>query len=365
MSDPDRLSADQLRDIFDRRIRRRFDISDAQPLRAVDDQPVVVVVGAQPGAGKSRAIDRVRRDHPTAVEVIGDDLRRFHPRYEQVMGEDPLQMPHVTAQASGAWVEMSIDYLRSQRRSVIVETTMRQPAVVEQTLRSFREAGYATEVRALAVPTELSRLGTVSRYAEQVRANGSGRWTPSSGHDSAAEAMLETLEQIISRGLADRVVVSNRAGHALLDRDIDPTMVAALDGVEARRVVEAGRLVSSIPPGQAQEWLSTFAREVSFCAERGERDPDMVTTLHTLAEDAESVARSAFPNSLDDRSAAIAAVREIRKQLPTRPTAPVEAAPPAAHGAAFPQRPGMTPGPRAPGARRREQQQPPEQGMER
>ncbi|QPL05273.1 MULTISPECIES: zeta toxin family protein [Actinomyces] len=45
---------------------------------------VLLSVGAQPGAGKTRAIGAALREfYPgeSLVEVIGDDLRQFHPDY--------------------------------------------------------------------------------------------------------------------------------------------------------------------------------------------------------------------------------------------------------------------------------------------
>ena len=46
--------------------------------------PTLLSVGAQPGAGKTRAIASTRRmfypDHDF-VEILGDDLRQYHPDY--------------------------------------------------------------------------------------------------------------------------------------------------------------------------------------------------------------------------------------------------------------------------------------------
>ena len=97
MSWRDDLSADELREIFDRDIAPTLTAGGAAELH-----PSVVFVGAQPGAGKSRAIADVHGEQPAAVPVIGDDLRAFHPDYDALMRTDPLTMPHVTAQASGA-----------------------------------------------------------------------------------------------------------------------------------------------------------------------------------------------------------------------------------------------------------------------
>ena len=151
-----------LRRIFDERIRPWLDGFGASS--RLESVPLLVMVGGQPGSGKSGVNDRIVARHPGIVMVDGDALRSYHPDYRRLMREDPLRMPAETAQASGRWVGMSIDYLRGQRRSALIETTLRQPGVVRETMAGFQRAGYRTELHVVAVPLEVSRLGTVSRY---------------------------------------------------------------------------------------------------------------------------------------------------------------------------------------------------------
>lgn len=89
----------QLREIFDRVIRPVIDNLGAPS--PAGSGPLAVFVGGQPGAGKSRAISRVKEKRPEITEVIGDDFRNFHPDYGRLMEETPLEMPGATAQASG------------------------------------------------------------------------------------------------------------------------------------------------------------------------------------------------------------------------------------------------------------------------
>lgn len=54
-------------------------------------QPVAVIFGGQPGAGKSAAVDAAMRDlepRGGAVQIIGDDLRGYHPQYARLMERD-------------------------------------------------------------------------------------------------------------------------------------------------------------------------------------------------------------------------------------------------------------------------------------
>lgn len=136
---------------FDQRIRRRWGQRISRP-GATDGQPTVVCTGAQPAAGKSRANAMVEREDPRLIPVIGDDLRKFHPDYDDLMTHDPLAMPDATVQASGQWVGMSNEYLRSRGASVLVETTLRQEHVLLGELQKFKNAGYVTDLHVLAIP---------------------------------------------------------------------------------------------------------------------------------------------------------------------------------------------------------------------
>lgn len=106
---------------------------------------------------------------------------------------------------------MAADYLRAERRSVILETTMRQLPVVESTAAAFRAQGYRVEAHVLAVPGAVSAVGTVTRYLGKAAGNDQNRWTPSAAHEAAYEAMPASVEQLVTRGLVDRITVATRS----------------------------------------------------------------------------------------------------------------------------------------------------------
>lgn len=281
----DDLSADELREIFDRDIAPTLTAGGAAELH-----PSVVFVGAQPGAGKSRAIADVHADHASAVPVIGDDLRRFHPDYRNLMRTDPLAMPHVTAQASGAWVGMAADYLRAERRSVILETTMRQRPVVESTAAAFRAQGYRVEAHVLAVPGAVSALGTVTRYLGQAAGNDQNRWTPSAAHEAAYEAMPATVEQLVARGLVDRITVATRTQGVLYDRAVTAD-VAHTAAADARRAIEAGRAASAMTSREGRAWVREFVVAAARVSHLPHLSEDLPETMRRLAAASNEIIR--------------------------------------------------------------------------
>ena len=299
------LSRRELSELFNEAITPWVD---ARLARAAPGPATLVLVGAQPGAGKTRVVSRASRDTGSAVVVVGDDLRQFHPDYARLMRDDPLRMPEVTAQAAGAWARMSSDYLRERQASVVFETTFRQPDAVVATAKEFRDAGYRVEVRALAVPEAVSRLGVLSRYAEQVRDQGVGRWTPQEFHDNAAEQMPKSLERVISEGYVDRALVVDRTGRTLYAADIDPALASspdARDGAHARTAVDNGRALQSLDRASARSWLGTLDRDANDVLDRATLGRDVLSTIDDLRRDGARIAPLAHePNSAAASTAA-------------------------------------------------------------
>ncbi|WP_027465291.1 zeta toxin family protein [Curtobacterium sp. UNCCL17] len=161
------------------------------------EHPLLILVGAQPGAGKTRAGRLAAREATSdVVRIIGDDLRQFHPAFETLLGHNPAAMPDATAQALSAWVERSIDYAISHRVSALVEGTFRNPDVPLRTARVFRRAGYAVHVVVVAVRPHISRASIAARYVHDAANNGDARFTSVVAHDVSFGAIEGTLEKL-------------------------------------------------------------------------------------------------------------------------------------------------------------------------
>ncbi|WP_347109869.1 zeta toxin family protein [Paenarthrobacter sp. S56] len=215
------MSDETLNEIFDREIVP-FLFSDAEP----EDHPRLYLVGGQPGAGKSAAMETVlrhaaERGQSCPVAVIGDELRIFHPAYGSLLETDPIHMPEATAASSGAWIRRSLDYARNRRISVAVEGTFRTPEVTLSTAEVFYEAGFFTCLIALAVPGPVSRLSTVDRFFRELQDGRLSRWTPHGAHDSGFDGTMFTVELAQSHLSVSSLTVMNRSGDILFSKSRD------------------------------------------------------------------------------------------------------------------------------------------------
>jgi hypothetical protein len=187
---------------------------------------------------------------------VGDDFRIFHPHYIELMKGKPAFMPNATAQASGRWVEMSLDWLRKNRRSLILETTMAHPDVVGKTLALFKKQGYRTRITIVATPPALSLVGTVKRYVEQVRQQGQGRWVNPAAHDAAVRQMPITLTTQVRAGLVDSLTVITREGTRLFESDMSATSEEMSEALEA---IEIGRSSKTMREQAAEAFKADYA----------------------------------------------------------------------------------------------------------
>lgn len=232
-----RLSEADHQATFDRDIKPDL-FAGAKP----SNQPVAVIFGGQPGAGKSAAVDAAMRDlepHGGAVQIIGDDLRGYHPQYARLMEADDKTAAFYTDRDTGKWVEKAIAEAKAQRVNIVIEGTMRDGNKVAETMQSLRTAGYQIDARALAVNERLSQQGIMQRYEEQKADRGTGRMTTPEAHKAAFDGMPVTLERIEGDKLADRVTIYRRGAEAIYTNELQGGQWAKEP--QARATLEAER----------------------------------------------------------------------------------------------------------------------------
>lgn len=220
--------------------------------------PVVVLLGAQPGAGKTRAGQFAQELHGGGLTaIVGDDFRALHPDFKRLQRDDPEAMPQVTQAVSGPLVKRCLEYARAHRISVLVEGTFRDPDMVLATTRSFREAGFDVHVVALAVPPEVSRASTLGRFYETLGTD-QNRWTPPAAHEAAVAAMPRTVAHLARATQVGRFTILDRDG-VMLEDSADPgpqreeQMRSRIEIVYRRPLTTAERELVSRTHAQAQQ----------------------------------------------------------------------------------------------------------------
>ena len=185
--------------------------------------------------------------------------------------------------------------------------------MVQETAAQFQRAGYRIELHVVAVPMEVSRLGTISRYINQVQQDGAGRWTPAAAHDIAAAAVPHTAAELVRAGFIEHMSIENRQGTPYFqstphvhDRDSTATAVIA--------VIDKARNPKSTGMTEAQQWLDTAIADVQTCVRTQQTDPDLLATIDTVVHtDAPKIAAIAFPRDVQAQHEVLNRLRRTQR----------------------------------------------------
>lgn len=170
--------------------------------------PVGMLLGGQPASGKTKLIRFIRNNYAERFTIInGDEFREYHPRYEEIKKLHGLDAPTYTQKFSNAMVEAVKEECIRRRYNIIIEGTMRNPAVIENTAKELKKAGYRCEGHVLAIHCDDSTLGVFQRYEWDWKKTGSGRFSNLDIHDEAYRQIPVNLNTALQHGWLDRIVL--------------------------------------------------------------------------------------------------------------------------------------------------------------
>jgi hypothetical protein len=249
------------------------------------DDPLLVLLGGQPGAGKTSAQRAVLAANPQAglVPVTGDDLREYHPDYALLAERFPLEMPAATGPVSGGLVRLALDHALTGRYSVLLEGTFRDTGMVAGAVDRFAAAGYRAEVVAVAAPAAVSRLATEQR-ALGGPWGGFGRWTPPDAHQAGLEGSPKTLAALEKLPAISRVQVWSR-DRVLYDNTRRTDGMWRLESLAAE--VLRAEQSRQLAPAEAAAWLGDYQQTFLDAVSRpGYLGVATIPTYELLEQDA-------------------------------------------------------------------------------
>ena len=166
-------------------------------------QPMGILTGGQPGAGKSSIVimSRIEFENEDRKPVIldGDTYRGLYKNSIKLAKEHPELYSEITDGATGKIMGMLIEDTINGGYDFIREGTLNGATIVDQLLES--DKNYNFIIRLMAVCREESLLCVFERYLAMQRIMGMGRFTAIKAHDKRYEQFPKTAREQMNKGV--------------------------------------------------------------------------------------------------------------------------------------------------------------------
>lgn len=177
------------------------------------ENPLAIILGGQPGSGKSELITQAQAlTGKNAVICNADDYRDYHPMSDEIKAKHEEFYPGLTVKYSQPWNNLLTGYCEENRLNFILETTFSSGQNMNQTISELKAKGYSVYLMVLSVNKRLSFLGTRLRFEGMKAQYGYGRLVDKDVHDSKYLQVMATLEAVQNSRLYDKLFIYGRAG---------------------------------------------------------------------------------------------------------------------------------------------------------
>ena len=190
-----------------------------------DAEKCTIILGGQPGAGKS-TFYQMREDLENYVAINGDDFRRFHPHYKDIVRTSLENYANRTQDFCNQVVERLITELGSQGYSLIIEGTLRNPDVPIKTCEELKGKGYQADLVVVACDAEKAWLATLARAERLKEQRMAPRLVPIDIYNNTVHQIAKSMKVIEEKGCFNSITVVNRDGDTLYDSRTSGTTAA-------------------------------------------------------------------------------------------------------------------------------------------
>lgn len=186
--------------------------------------PVTIVLGGQPGAGKSALYDIADvRFRNNIAHINCDKFRPDHPESES-LALDATTYGDRTNDFVFAVADRLVEELGEQKYNMIIESSMKSPNTAFQDYDLLSPQGYTIEAQIMATPKEVSWKGVLDRYNEQLANGELARMVPKEFHDMVVDNIPNSLDEIYRSGKMSNILIYNRKRECLYNMQNTPEL---------------------------------------------------------------------------------------------------------------------------------------------
>jgi UDP-N-acetylglucosamine kinase len=172
------------------------------------------ILGGQPGSGKS-TFYAGNESLDGYVTIDGDQYRKYHPKYDDIVKYDLDNYANRTQSFVNQVVEQLISDLSTEGYSIIIEGTLRNPAVPIKTCELLKENGYDTGLIVVACDAEQSWKSTILRAHLMQEMGEKPRFVPIDKYNVIVNNLPGSLDIIDNQKCFDFIKIINRDSEVL------------------------------------------------------------------------------------------------------------------------------------------------------
>jgi hypothetical protein len=223
---------------------------DREMRSSVSENPTIIFVAAQPGAGKSAAANMMRSELRKQGGYLHVDADRMRERIP-VLDEKIKPTSQETQRDAGKLANSLRALAIKGQRNIIEEGTLRNPEGIAKVAEMAHQQGYRAELVAVAANREESMLGIYERYEKQhLDPALNPRFVSEDYHDTALARFSDNLAKDADK--FDRARVVNREGQTLYDSASHENQCAS----PYEALMKAGELTDERMAAVSQGWKS-------------------------------------------------------------------------------------------------------------
>lgn len=175
------------------------------------DKPLAILLGGQPGAGKSFGTLQMSKKLGFNLLVInGDEFRPYHQYYHELYQQYGKDAPKYTAGFTGKMVQKIRNEAIKQRFNLLIEGTFRTAQIPLDELNNFKRHHYQTAVLICTCPKELSWQSTLKRAEGQAQNGIQPRYVAREHFDLVVGSLAENAFTVLTKGKPDSFEVYSR-----------------------------------------------------------------------------------------------------------------------------------------------------------
>ena len=201
----------------DKDVEKRFPavwrkvLANAKARVTAQEKPIGILLGGQPGAGKSHGTKVIReRLNGNVIVINGDEFRPYKQGYKELYEQHGKNLANHTGDFSNRMIQKVRDEAIKNRFNFIIEGTFRDVKVPLSELDRFKEHGYKAEVVICTCPKEVSWQSTIMRGDEDLKKGHIPRYVSKESHDIIVNNLAKNVKTVLESGKLSSLEVYSR-----------------------------------------------------------------------------------------------------------------------------------------------------------